>query len=76
MDNVIPAEFPEWKTNMDSWGNLLLEAGRTASKMASIGLGIDPDTFVAILKGGQHKLAPTGSDLDKTKVGTAFAHVH
>lgn len=48
----------------------------TVAEMAAIGLGLDRKVFISMMDGGEHKLAPTGSDLEKFKVGTIFAGYH
>lgn len=48
----------------------------TVAQMAAIGMGLDRNTFTELMNGGEHKLAPTGSDLNKYKVGTVFAGYH
>jgi isopenicillin N synthase-like dioxygenase len=44
--------------------------------MAAIGMGLEADAFTRRLEGGPHLLAPTGSDLNRYEVGTAFASFH
>jgi hypothetical protein len=44
--------------------------------MAAIGLDLERSTFTKLMERGPHKLAPTGSDLEKYKVGTVFAGFH
>jgi hypothetical protein len=44
--------------------------------MSAIGMGLDADIFTSRMKGGPHLLAPTGSDLNKYGMGTAFASFH
>ena len=61
---------------MDTWGNRLLDAGELACEMAAIGLGLPANTFTDMMQKGPHLLAPTGSDLEKWDVGTAFAGFH
>ena len=73
---VIPEGFPEWEKKMDNWGNKLNQAAFTVAEMAAIGMGIDRKTFTSRMDGGAHLLAPTGSDLNKSSVGTVFAGFH
>jgi isopenicillin N synthase-like dioxygenase len=61
---------------MNKWGDMMMEATRTAAEMAAIGMGVKHDTFTSIMEGGPHLLSPTGSDLNKYGVGTAFAGFH
>ncbi len=61
---------------MDGWGNHMIRAVETAAEMAAIGMGIDKSTFTERMKFGAHLLSPTGSDLKKYDVGTAFAGFH
>lgn len=44
--------------------------------MTAIGLGLERNVFTKMMKDAPHKLAPTGSDLQKFDVGTAFAGFH
>jgi isopenicillin N synthase-like dioxygenase len=61
---------------MDKWGNLMYQAIDTIAEMAAIGMSVAKDTFTKRMQGGAHLLAPTGSDLEKNDVGTAFAGWH
>jgi isopenicillin N synthase-like dioxygenase len=61
---------------MDKWGNMMIEACFTAGEMAAVGMGLESDAFTSRMKGGPHLLAPTGSDLKRYDVGTAFAGFH
>lgn len=73
---VYPKNFPDWEQKMDKWGNMMIEACKTAAEMAAIGMGLDKDTFSSRMEKGHHLLAPTGSDLKKYDVGTPFAGFH
>lgn len=73
---VIPEDFPEWEEKMNTWGGRLLDAGELACEMAAIGMGLPANTFTDMMQKGPHLLAPTGSDLEKWDVGTAFAGFH
>ena len=44
--------------------------------MFAIGIGLPKDTLTSKMQGGPHLLSPTGSDLQKYDVGTAFAGFH
>ena len=48
----------------------------TVAEMAAVGMDLERTTFSKMLDGGQHKLAPTGSDLKKYGKGTIFAGHH
>lgn len=61
---------------MNKWGKMMELAAETASEMAAVGMGLDANTFTERMKGGPHLLAPTGSDLNRYDVGTAFASFH
>ena len=54
----------------------MIDGCNTVAEMAAIGMGIDRNTFTSMMKRGPHKLAPTGSDLARYKVGTIFAGFH
>ena len=76
-DPVIPKDFPEWKTIMNNWGELLLATVNTVAEMCALGLGLPVDTFTSIMKYGPHLLAPTGSDFKRFgKLGTVQAGFH
>jgi isopenicillin N synthase-like dioxygenase len=77
MDAVIPAEFPEWKEVMDSWGGQMTAALFTLAEMAAVGFKMAPDAFTSRMLYGPHLLAPTGSDFNKHgKEGTVLAGFH
>ena len=61
---------------MNKWGATLLNAATTAGEMAAIGMGLAKDEFTKRMVGGQHLLAPTGSDLKRYDVGTTLAGFH
>ena len=61
---------------MDAWGNKLHNAVLCIAEMSAIGMGLPDQTFVKMMEGGPHLLAPTGSDLSKNEVGTIFAGFH
>lgn len=54
----------------------MMDGCNTVAEMAAIGLGLDRNIFTEMMKRGPHKLAPTGSDLERYKVGTIFAGFH
>jgi isopenicillin N synthase-like dioxygenase len=72
----VPKGFEQWEEKMDSWGEKLLQAGKTAAEMAAIGFGLPADTYTKRMESGAHLLAPTGSDLKKYGVGTTLAGFH
>lgn len=73
---VVPEDFPQWEEKMDKWGYKLLSAVSVVAEMAAIGMGLPKSTYVEMMDGGAHLLAPTGSDLTKNDVGTVFAGFH
>jgi len=74
---VIPSNFPEWSSVMDKWGSLMLQAVQTVAEMVAVGLDLPANTFLDILNGGPHLLAPTGSDLGMHhELDTIFAGFH
>lgn len=54
----------------------MMNGCNTVAEMTAIGLGLERDSFTKLMKDGPHKLAPTGSDLEKYDVGTVFAGFH
>lgn len=72
----IPADFPEFKDTFNKWGFTMLKAVEVVTEMASLGMDFPRDYFNDLLDGGQHLLAPTGSDLKRHKEGTVFAGYH
>lgn len=74
--NQAPEDFPEFREVMDTWGRHMINGCYTVAQMAAVGMGLDRNTFSELLNGGEHKLAPTGSDLSKYKEGTVFAGYH
>lgn len=54
----------------------MINGCNTVAEMAAIGLGLDRNIFTSKMQRGPHKLAPTGSDLSRYKVGTIFAGFH
>lgn len=61
---------------METFGNQMYDAITIVAEMAAIGMGLPSATFTDRLKGGPHLLAPTGSDLEKNKLGAVFAGLH
>ena len=74
--NVIPEGFPKWEKIMNTWGTKMLDSTHVASKMAAVGFSLPENTFFDKMKYAGHLLAPTGSDLNKFKIGEVFAGVH
>jgi isopenicillin N synthase-like dioxygenase len=74
--NQLPADFPQFKDTMETWGQHMIDGCNTVAEMAAIGMGLERNTFSTLMKRGPHKLAPTGSDLQRYKVGTVFAGFH
>ena len=76
-ESVKPAAFPQWETEMNSWGYHMLDGIKILCEMLSIGFDLPIDTFTKMLENGPHLLAPTGSDLNKYgTVGTVLAGFH
>lgn len=48
----------------------------TVARMAAIGMDLPEESFTERMKGGDHLLAPTASDLEKNKKGSIFAGFH
>ena len=44
--------------------------------MCALGMGLREDVFTSRMAQGAHLLSPTGSDLQRYDVGTAFAGFH
>ena len=61
---------------MDKGGYQMLDSIFLAAEMAAIGMGLEKSTFTSRMIKGPHLLAPTASDLNKYKIGTAFAGFH
>jgi isopenicillin N synthase-like dioxygenase len=77
MDAVIPAEFPQWKTVMDSWGGQMTDALFVLAEMAAVGFNMPKDAFTSRMMYGPHLLAPTGSDFNNHGAeGTVLAGFH
>jgi len=74
--NRVPSDFPEFKETVEVWGKHMLDGCNTVAEMAAVGLGLERTIFSDMMKRGPHKLAPTGSDLNRYKVGTVFAGFH
>ena len=74
--NRLPKDFPEFEEVVEGWGKHMINGCNTVAEMAAIGMGLDRNVFTEMMKRGPHKLAPTGSDLNKFKVGTIFAGFH
>lgn len=74
---VIPANFAQWETTMNQWGQMMHHASTTLLEMLAIGLGLPPNTFTSYGELGPHLLAPTASDLSKYAIkDTIFAGYH
>jgi isopenicillin N synthase-like dioxygenase len=74
--NRLPADFPEFEEIVEAWGKHMLNGCNIVAEMAAIGLGLERSTFSDMIKRGPYKLAPTGSDLKRYKVGTVLAGFH
>lgn len=74
--NPAPKDFPEFAEVMNSWGTHMINGCYTVAQMAAVGMGLEKNIFTEKMDGGQHKLAPTGSDLSKFDVSTTFAGFH
>ena len=74
---VVPAAFPQWSVQMDTWGAALLGAAQGVAELSALGFGLARDAFTSILVGGPHLLAPTASDLCRFGTeGTVLAGFH
>jgi len=77
MEDVIPAEFPEWKGTMDMWGNKMLAALMKVAEATAEGFGLPSNAFTSRMENGPHLLAPTGSNFNiYNKVNTYLAGYH
>ena len=77
MEDVIPANFPEWEETMNMWGNKMLAALMKVAEATAEGFGLPTDTFTSRMQNGPHLLAPTGSDFNKyNTVNTYLAGYH
>jgi isopenicillin N synthase-like dioxygenase len=74
--NKPPTDFPAFKGTAEGWGGNMINGCYTVAEMAAVGMGFDRYLFTEMMKRGPHKLAPTGSDLTRYKVGTIFAGLH
>lgn len=76
-DAVLPVDFPEWRTVMDTWGSKLLTAVTDVAKMAALGFDLPEDAFSSRMHMGPHLLAPTATDFGKFGAeGTVAAAFH
>jgi len=75
--NVYPQDFPEFKTNMDNWGNCMVTSIFDLGTMLANGYGLEKDYFTSMMQDASHYLAPTGSDLSKhNELHQVLAHFH
>eukprot|EP01089_Gocevia_fonbrunei_P001710 TRINITY_DN1159_c0_g1_i3.p1 TRINITY_DN1159_c0_g1~~TRINITY_DN1159_c0_g1_i3.p1 ORF type:complete len:350 (+),score=99.38 TRINITY_DN1159_c0_g1_i3:120-1169(+) len=74
---VIPKDFPEWNTVMNTWGTKMLEGVTSAAQMLSLGLDLGINAFSDMMIGAPHLLAPTGTNLEKySGIDTIVAGFH
>jgi isopenicillin N synthase-like dioxygenase len=74
---VVPANFPEWPSVMNTWGSKLLTAVSTVAEMIALGLGLESNAFTSLMQYAPHLLAPTGTNLAKhAQLGTIYAGFH
>lgn len=73
---VVPSDMENFEPICENWGKLMLEGCMTVARMAAIGMELPEEAFTERMQGGDHLLAPTGSDLDKNKQGAIFAGFH
>ncbi|KAL6042064.1 2OG-Fe(II) oxygenase family oxidoreductase [Balamuthia mandrillaris] len=74
---VVPANFPDWATTMNSWGHKMLDAIYATSEMLAMGLDLPRRTFLDLMQHAPHLLAPTGTDLLKHRqLDTIYAGFH
>mmetsp|Transcript_6795 Transcript_6795/g.12218 ORF Transcript_6795/g.12218 Transcript_6795/m.12218 type:complete len:352 (+) Transcript_6795:42-1097(+) len=75
--NVVPKAFEqEWASTMNGWGYKMLQAVYDATEMLALGLGMEADSLTQYLQGGNHLLAPTGSDLSNLTKDVVLAAFH
>ncbi|CAM9268060.1 unnamed protein product [Ectocarpus sp. 4 AP-2014] len=75
---VVPEGFENWSTIMDAWGNKMIGALETVSRLCAVGLGLDEEAISTLMHEGPHLLAPTaGSNFDKfNSADTVLAGYH
>jgi len=73
---VIPDGYPRWKETMDNFGDYMLEAALVVAQLLAIGLQLPSDAFTKLMHQAPHLLAPTGSDMGASPVGTVLAGFH
>ena len=62
---------------MNTWGEKMLDTIYSVAGMAAIGLDLNKNIFIDLMKNGPHLLAPTGSNFNKYgKKGTVLAGYH
>lgn len=76
MPLVVPEDVPQFKSLADEWSNSMLQTVFSVVEMLAIGLDMERDAFLKIMKRGAHILGPTGSDMRKFDVDTVFAGFH
>jgi isopenicillin N synthase-like dioxygenase len=74
--NVIPSDFPDWESTMESWGINMKNGCLTVSEMVARGLGLEEKFLYNTIVNGSFHLAPTAVDLDRTKIGDVLAAFH
>lgn len=62
---IVPGDFPQWQSVMDTYGQSLLKTVFSISEAIAIGLGLKRTLFVDRLNYGSHTLSPTGIDLSR-----------
>lgn len=72
---IIPENFKnEWEPKMNTWGNKLLQTVKKVTGIIETELNTE---LLDLLDGGNHLLAPTGTDISKFGTpGTVYASFH
>ena len=76
-EQVIPNNFPNWESTMNTWGEKMLDITKDIVDMIEMGLNLEYTTLGKLLNRGPHLLAPTGSNFNKyNKLNTVLAGYH
>ena len=73
---VVPQGFKDWEEEMDRFSGALLDTVETVSRMLCLGLGLQEDVFVDMMKNAPHLMAPTGADLGPLQEHAILAGFH
>lgn len=77
LEPINPREIKEWEPLSVAWAEVMYSAMMTVMEMLAIGFDEPPELFTSLMKYGPHRLAPTGTDLEKYGVpGCVAAGFH